>query len=1626
MQSNRLTSAYHTKKLRFVAVLLVAALLLGMLPADFMSVRAMAAENASGEGSPGEPAPVGDATAENTVGGAPGEVSLDESAAAEPDSGETGIMALADSTPTYKLATVNYTDPQKVDEDGIRIVPSGYKKSDGLADGILGKHSEGTLLTLGQNTSGTLDPYIEGQRRFYFIWRGWAVQGANGEINPDCELVAPIGEDGSQSFTMPAEALNIFPTWTRKEYHTLTYEWDSVGASITGADAPKVPAGITQADLGTKSKTAYKDGDHVDFPAVEDVVITDATGTKLYHFEGWSAPANVTVDATGFIMPDENVTLTGRWSSKSVHDITYQWAEDGEGPAAIDLAKLTPSFAEDGATITLPAFGDEEYDTEVMDYTFEGWYIGSVKCDGNEVTITQDTVFTGKWSRTAKKKFAITTEIKSSEGFDFTGAIQDLKKDIPSEQDPYERVYLPKLDKNAEIPNHAHCVFSGWTVTNTATDQEITLKTQGDQYYFTMPESDVKITATVIRESRRWEAKGSDGALLVTVERDNPAFDQPKPAQVELEVWVDDPDAPDKAEADAKGSFQFNYSGNNGFGCVDLNITPAEGYYIYKVEYTACFGKNGPEKNGWKSGDPGKTTFLMDNVTEGTTAKIYLTKAYKVEYHFEIEGVADAVAADILDNYPASETVTDLFPCKVEAVVDSCDNSGTYHNTCTSTKNQEMVRADAKAAFEDGYDLQTVFEVPDVQLKTNQAANYVYKNNGNWKGPGSKQVSPGTSFDLAEADVTEMAGLISPDDPYTISLTFSLAPKAAGDTKCDYKVLHFYQQADGSYLQRVSETLPANVGETVTAQYKTTSDASNALPAYLTANTTHAERVESGTAAEGLVLKLYYDRKKYTVTFNAGDQGKLNGTEDSVEDSIFYGAAFPARPTTDANEDYVFEGWYDESGKEIENFPTTVTKDVIYTARWIGKVPYRTEHYFEGLTGDYTVNAGLTSEEAKGAPGDEVTAAVLETGKMPAGYVENTDHKDRNPEDILPKTGEVVLKRYYKLERHTVTFNAGRYGTFDRDQDTMVESDIPYGSDFPELPEPVADDSDSYAFIGWYITGTDTPVVTFPENVTEDLSYTARWVEKVDYSTEHYFEQLGADGQTSGYEVDDNCTIEERGVPGDVVTAATLEQIPPHYEEIEHAGRVLKGTLPNNSTLVLKRYYGLVSYTVTFEAGAHGTLDGQELSVSKPAKYGSAFPAPPATNPAEDYEFDAWYWRDPDTGVETEVMDYPDTMTKDVVFVAHWKTDKAEYLTDYYLEEQNAAGEYVYVLKESVSNTAIPDTEVTAVIKSFANYTENREHENWVDSGMAVRDSLLTLELYYSLNEYKITFDGGEHGSIPGVDGPVTGSHKHGSKFPDAPEVTAEEGWKFDGWYDDRGELGFPETVGADATYTAHWTKIPDPVPGAVTYLTEHYLEQPDGTYRLADTDSAQGTAGATVQAVARPYAHYTENPAHAGRIASGTLSESAGLTLRLYYELDSHTITFNGGDHGKLPGTLPGTLPGGGNTVTLPYKYGSAFPALPVPAPAEGYVFEGWYDGYGNKIVGFPATVDRNQVYTARWQEVDDDDDDDPAPEQPSAAVSPKTGESALPFGPVAVVSALTAGVIFLYLLRRRRYDAL
>ena len=193
---------------------------------------------------------------------------------------------------------------------------------------------------------------------------------------------------------------------------------------------------------------------------------------------------------------------------------------------------------------------------------------------------------------------------------------------------------------------------------------------------------------------------------------------------------------------------------------------------------------------------------------------------------------------------------------------------------------------------------------------------------------------------------------------------------------------------------------------------------------------------------------------------------------------------------------------------------------------------------------------------------------------------------------------------------------------------------------------------------------------------------------------------------------------------------------------------------------------------------------------------------------------------------------------------------------------------------------------------------------------------------------YTVTFESNGGSEVAAMTGVV-----HGSAI-EAPEAPTKTGFTFAGWHKEAGLENLwvfqpaddPDPVTGNTTLYAKW----DASTGTA-YKVEHYRQDVTGSgYTLFETDTLTGTTGDTVTATPKTYTGFTENTSRDDRVVSGPVAADGSLVLKLYYDRDTFTVTFDS-DGGSAVATI----------TEVRYEAGITAPAEP---GKEGHIFRGWY----------------------------------------------------------------------------------
>ena len=228
----------------------------------------------------------------------------------------------------------------------------------------------------------------------------------------------------------------------------------------------------------------------------------------------------------------------------------------------------------------------------------------------------------------------------------------------------------------------------------------------------------------------------------------------------------------------------------------------------------------------------------------------------------------------------------------------------------------------------------------DGVVRQKDLVNLDYNGNGYTAGhvPDGKQYDKGTEVKVSDKATLEKTGYdfkgwntaddgtgtsYQPEDIITLQESVTLYAQWEPKNSTEYKVEHWQQQLDGTYRKAEEESKKGRTDSKVTANPKN-------YTGYVYNPDHHDSKAEGVIRADGsLVLKLYYDRATYTVTYDL-DGG--SSSEQLVYPGLKYGENTPTLKADPEKLGHTFLGW----NPTIE---PTVTGTVTYSAKW-NKIPY--------------------------------------------------------------------------------------------------------------------------------------------------------------------------------------------------------------------------------------------------------------------------------------------------------------------------------------------------------------------------------------------------------------------------------------------------------------------------------------------------------------------------------------------------------------------------------------------------------------------------------------------------------------------------------------------------------------
>ena len=766
----------------------------------------------------------------------------------------------------------------------------------------------------------------------------------------------------------------------------------------------------------------------------------------------------------------------------------------------------------------------------------------------------------------------------------------------------------------------------------------------------------------------------------------------------------------------------------------------------------------------------------------------------------------------------------------------------------------------------------------------------------------------------------------------------------------------YVQNADASGYNLISE-------KTVEAEAGTVINNPELPMEGFTFNTEKSNRTITVAADNSSVLKCYYDRNKYTLTYAFTDE---SGDQTETYD-VLYGAELPGcdlYPNAPHKEGFHFVEWvWGDKGAPATMPAAEVTLTPKYEPNVYTFIFDAVDGKFDNgnRTKSYVYEYGQTPSlpDVPTAPGKEFVTWESEDGEWP---------------DTVSQ--DMTFTAIYNPIEYTITFMDGN---------TKVGEDFAYyGDQITEDKVPT-----DYVASKWALI--DGTVVSFPYTVTDDVTL---------YAVE------GTNVYNIIYKVD--------GVVYETVPTVYNAKIVPIADPVKpgytfSGWNIIDEYMPAFD-LTINGYTKANSIKVSFYDGYSegdaglieemvGKCDEPLTAPENPSRNGYTFagwePTVPQTYPTEDMSITAkWnpvsftmnFVDSDNTPILSQPVSCgsevtPPTPSKSGYTFEKWVdgTTGADIDFDTFtMPAEDVTAKAVWTpIKYTISfdtNGGVPETmePITADYGDSINPPANPTMEGftfagWLDVGTGVIYATVPTEMPLGGLNLKATWSANTHVAIFNANGGAfsdgetvkSESIAYGDAIT-APADPTREGYTFEGWTP-RIPQAMPDE---NVTFTATWAPIQE---GPVEYTINVITINPATGAEISTVKTFSAADGETVEIVTvgtdstADKVHYYEllsdsegnipDTNNANNKLSLTLDKNGTNELTVYFKLKTVTVTFdpNGGMFSN----------GSEDEMVMTDTYGQPLTA-PVPT-RTGYTFAGW-----DKAV--PATFVSDETYTARW----------------------------------------------------------
>ena len=245
--------------------------------------------------------------------------------------------------------------------------------------------------------------------------------------------------------------------------------------------------------------------------------------------------------------------------------------------------------------------------------------------------------------------------------------------------------------------------------------------------------------------------------------------------------------------------------------------------------------------------------------------------------------------------------------------------------------------------------------------------------------------------------------------------------KANDDTQ--YKVEHYLEDLDGkTFTLKETETLAGKTDTTATAKPKQ-------YPGFTYDSTVEGTKTSGTITGDGqLVLKLYYTRNSYNVTYEYEGEFPTGASELPAKATYKYGESVTVAEDATAP-GYTFSGW------DKDDF-TMPANDVVIKGSFKANddTQYKVEHYLEDLDGKT-----FTLKETETLAGKTDTTATAKPKQYP-GFTFNENVDGTKTSGTITGDGQLVLKLYYTRNTYKYTVHYFYNGVEDENKAEEFEA----------------------------------------------------------------------------------------------------------------------------------------------------------------------------------------------------------------------------------------------------------------------------------------------------------------------------------------------------------------------------------------------------------------------------------------------------------------------------------------------------------------------------------------------------------------------------------------------------------